>query len=94
MTTQETQGLLSSPECMRILKEAEIQAMLLTGIGGTIVALYGDDGAFLFRVHKDINASDLRTMLHMHKSRFESGFQTGRESAFAQLRALIGAAGV
>jgi hypothetical protein len=76
--------------CRAILSAYEINAESLTGVGGTVVTLHDYDGEWLFRVHKDIHESDLLTMIYLHRERFNSGIQVGRERAFAELRAFIG----
>lgn len=86
MSAQHTPGPLS-PNCMRLVKEAEASAQ---PIGASMVTLHTCDGDWLFRVHKDIEAVDLQTMLQMHGARFRAGERAGREQAFASLRAFIG----
>lgn len=67
--------------------------------GLTIERLTGDlvhlidmgDGEPMFSVSRSISQIDFECMFMQHGRRFEQGFQAGRENAWADLRALIGA---
>lgn len=51
-----------------------------------------EDGVFMFSVSAGIHLRDLLTMFHIWSFRRREGMNEGREDAFRQLRALIGAA--
>jgi hypothetical protein len=75
--------------CLKILEANEIAA--LPGHQPGFVDLYDCDGGYLLAVTTRIDASDLRTILNLHRARFNHGREAGRREAFAQLRTLIGA---
>lgn len=90
MSSKQTPGPLSE-QCMEILRAHEISAEPLSALAGTVVTLHDVDGEWLFRVNMDIHHGDLQTMLTMHRQRFAEGWRVGREAAFADFRALVGA---
>lgn len=73
--------------CMRVLQANNVSAQLMDA---STVTLHDGNGDWLFHVHKNIQAVDLRTMLRLHRERFSAGERAGREGAFEALRAFIG----
>lgn len=86
MSAQHTPGPLRAG-CMRVLETNGVSAQRMDV---SMVTLHDGDGDWMFHVHKNIQAVDLRTMLRLHRERFSAGERAGREGAFEALRAFIG----
>lgn len=76
-----------STACMELLADREVAAKYLSS---RMVTLHNCDGDFLFRVSAGIDALDLRTLLDVHRLRFDAGMVAGQREAFASLRRFIG----
>lgn len=61
-------------------------------VGDMLMLCDRSDGFSVFAVSRHISAIDFESMFTVYGRRFEAGFQAGRDNAWAQLRAMIGAA--